>query len=169
MKIIKVVPNWLKWRENWSEIIFPFFDPPHTELFCQKWKKSKSFKITWNGEKIGRKWVFHFLAPTPKKMGGRTILFVKNEKNQSSSGNIAASWPHLASWNLQDFQLNCKSFRWGRVWQLLRCGQLLTFIIMNWWNGKVSKNPLENLRKIVSKTFKNYWNLFMESDCNIYK
>ena len=28
MKNIKYVPNWLKWRENWSEIISVFFYPP---------------------------------------------------------------------------------------------------------------------------------------------
>ena len=27
MKKIKVVPNWLKWRENWSKISFRFFGP----------------------------------------------------------------------------------------------------------------------------------------------
>ena len=25
---IKVTPNWLKWRENWLETFFGFFDPP---------------------------------------------------------------------------------------------------------------------------------------------
>ena len=48
-------------------------------------KESKSIKIAWNGEKIGRKQVFDFLAPPPKKFGGRTKFFVENEKNRGCS------------------------------------------------------------------------------------
>ena len=94
MKKIKVVKNCMKWRENWSKIIFGLFSPPPKKIFCwpynffgQKWKKSKLLKNAWNGEKIGRKWFLNFLAPPPKIgfMGGIQKFVVKNEKNQSCS------------------------------------------------------------------------------------
>ena len=56
--------------------------------FVKNEKKSKLFKIAWNGEKIGRKWVLDFLAPPPQKKknwGGVQHFFVENEKNQSCS------------------------------------------------------------------------------------
>ena len=66
---IKVVPNFLKWRDNWSKMIFWFFDPPPPKKkFSQKWQKSKLFQITWNGKKIGRNWFLDFLATSPSKM-----------------------------------------------------------------------------------------------------
>ena len=49
----EVVQNCLKWRENWSKLIF--LQPPHPKkgyFFFQKLKKSKLFKIAWNDEKI---------------------------------------------------------------------------------------------------------------------
>ena len=43
-----------------------FFFGGRTNFFLQKWKKSKLFKITWNGEKISQKRVLDFLAPPQK-------------------------------------------------------------------------------------------------------
>ena len=58
---IKVVQNLLKWRENWSKLIFEIFRPPHQNLlgvYKKCWsemKKSKLFEIGRYGEKIGQK------------------------------------------------------------------------------------------------------------------
>ena len=44
MKKIKVVPNWLKWRENWSEIFFGLFNhppPPPPEKNLVNMKKNQ--------------------------------------------------------------------------------------------------------------------------------
>ena len=73
---------------------FQFFDPPPPKeiwwaykFFFSKMKKSKLFKITWNGEKISQKRVLDFLAPPPKKkyLEGVQKIFFKNEENQSFS------------------------------------------------------------------------------------
>ena len=56
-----------------------------TNFFGQKRKKSKLFKIAWNGEKISQKRVLDFLAPPQKKLEGVQKIFVENEKNQSYS------------------------------------------------------------------------------------
>ena len=41
-------------------------------------EEKKLFKIAWNGEKIGRKRVLDFLAPTKKNLGGVQIFFFTN-------------------------------------------------------------------------------------------
>ena len=52
-----------------------------TKFFCRKWKKSKLFKIAWNGEKISRKRVLDFLGPPPqKKLGGGKKFFFWKKK-----------------------------------------------------------------------------------------
>ena len=55
-KKIKVVPNWLKCRENWSEISFPdFWPPPPRKKIGQPEKKSKLSQFGWTGVQIGWK------------------------------------------------------------------------------------------------------------------
>ena len=53
-----------------------------TKICCQKRKKSKLFKITWNGEKIDRKWFLDLLPPPQKKIFWRPykIFFSKMKK-----------------------------------------------------------------------------------------
>ena len=52
-KQIKVAPNWLKWRENWPEIIYGFYDPPPAGItFC--FLEALPLQISRNGEKIGQ-------------------------------------------------------------------------------------------------------------------
>ena len=72
-------------------MIFELFSPPPPKkinfggvqkFFCQKWKKSKMFKIAWNGKKIGRKRFLDFLAPPPKKIRGVQQFFVEDEKSK---------------------------------------------------------------------------------------
>ena len=49
-------------------------------------KKSKLFKIAWNGEKIGQTQFLEFLTPAPlhKKNGYLEKLFVNHEKSKLS-------------------------------------------------------------------------------------
>ena len=74
----------MKWRENWSKMIFEFLAPPpkkQTNRVCKTFlpnmKKSKLFKIEWDGEKIGQQ---HFLdfQPPPQKKKVRKIGYVKH-------------------------------------------------------------------------------------------
>ena len=39
----------------------------YLQICCQKWKKSKLFKIAWNGEKFGQKMIFGLFGPPPPK------------------------------------------------------------------------------------------------------
>ena len=55
---MKVVPNWLKWQENWSIFFFKL-------NVIKKEKKKELFLIGQNGKKIGRKLFLQFLAPPP--------------------------------------------------------------------------------------------------------
>ena len=68
---IKIVPNWLKWRENWSKIIFLIFNqPPHKKKLWVKNEKKK--KVTPNWLKWRENWSkinFIFLTPPLKKCG----------------------------------------------------------------------------------------------------
>ena len=61
-----------------------FYPPPQknwrTTNFCQKLKKSKLFKIAWNGEKTSQKWFLDFLAPPKKKLGGVQHLMSEMKK-----------------------------------------------------------------------------------------
>ena len=73
----KNTPNWLKWRENWSEIIFGFVDMPWKRKFGKKRTKPKLLQIGWNGENFCQKSFLDFLTHPEKNL-------VKKEKNQSS-------------------------------------------------------------------------------------
>ena len=38
-------------------------NPDHPPVIGQKWKKSKLFQISWNGEKFGQQWILNFSDP----------------------------------------------------------------------------------------------------------
>ena len=73
MEKIKVVQNCLKWRENWSTIIFDIKTPPRSKMR----KKIKLFQIAWNGETISRKCFFIFSPPPPLEKNGQKWKKIK--------------------------------------------------------------------------------------------
>ena len=78
MNNIKVSPNWLKWRENWSEIISVFFD---THKYTNKYfdtnptPQKKKYFSKMNKIKVTPNWlkwqeplseiIFGLFDPTP--------------------------------------------------------------------------------------------------------
>ena len=96
----------MKWRENWSKLNFGFFGrPPHqqnriplTNVRSKLKKKTKLFKIAWNGENIDRKWLLDFLAPPPKKSR-------LPQKNQSCSklNEIYFGYPIFLSGGVKNY------------------------------------------------------------------
>ena len=73
------------------------------KFFGQKWKKSKLFKIAWNGEKIGWKWFFlTFESPPPKKVVRRTntknVKYPRDVSKQSQRRFTRLYFKQMIEW-----------------------------------------------------------------------
>ena len=76
-------PNWLKWRENWSEIIFGIFEgPPPKKNKINKFGQHKKIKVVPNCLKWRENWseiISGFFDPKKK------LLFSQHEKKSKLS------------------------------------------------------------------------------------
>ena len=112
-----------------------------THFFCQKWKKSKLLKITWNGKKIVRKWFLEFLAPHPKINWGAYKNFCQKWK-KSKFFKIAWNGEKIGRKWFLDFLAPTKKnlggvhIFFGQKWKK-------SFFFNIAWNGKKTVNCLK--------------------------
>ena len=97
-KKIKVVPNWLKWRKNWSDIIFGFFDPPQ-----KKYAKNQKIKVVPNLSEMTRKLFGNYFRmflhhpPPPRPQG------VLNQRKKTSIKNaLKERQPQMKANSMED-------------------------------------------------------------------
>ena len=114
-------------------------------MFVKNAKKSKLFKITWNGEKIIRKWFSDFLAP-PKKIGGRTKNFFWKWK-KSKLFKTAWNGEKISRKRVLDFLAPPPKFFWG--------GGVQKKIVENENNQSCSKLP-EMARTLVENKIRTF-------------